>query len=283
MRRPIVRDINQRKRAVGKDVSSWPQPMVSSWLNFTPLSLEPELWLDASDISTITESSGSVSQWNDKSGKGRNLVQATGASQPTTGSATQNGLNVLSFSSSQFLRHSTAATWKFMSDGTQFLVIGVHAFGTVTDPNQFCYTYYTATGSGDTGFTLLYDSRSTLLGRMNFFVYRSVTGTQAINCPSTDGLYPGNVFHCFGAIGKPSDATASERGNLFTNRNFGEKTNTQINAINNANPTVAFSIGGSSGTSQRCAEVIVLSGSNANESAFVLLRDYLNQKWRAYS
>jgi hypothetical protein len=61
-----------------------------------------ELWLDASDASTIT-SSGSpatVSQWDDKSGNGRNVTQGTAANQPTTGSTTQNGLNVLVFDGS---------------------------------------------------------------------------------------------------------------------------------------------------------------------------------------
>lgn len=55
-----------------------------------------QLWLDAADTSTIISSGGSVSQWNDKSGKGNNVTQGTGSAQPTTG-ATQNGKNVLSF------------------------------------------------------------------------------------------------------------------------------------------------------------------------------------------
>jgi hypothetical protein len=62
--------------------------------------LSPVVWLDAADTSTITESSGSVSQWNDKSGNGYNVTQGTGLNQPTTGSATINGLNVLTFDGS---------------------------------------------------------------------------------------------------------------------------------------------------------------------------------------
>ena len=73
---------------------------VSSWLNFNPLSLRPDLWLDAADVFTITESGGDVSQWNDKSGNGYNFVQATGASQPKTGTRTQNGFNVIDFDGS---------------------------------------------------------------------------------------------------------------------------------------------------------------------------------------
>ena len=70
---------------------------------FSPASLSPALWLDASDTATITASSGSVSQWSDKSGNGRHVTQATAANQPTTGTRTQNALNVLDFDGGDFL------------------------------------------------------------------------------------------------------------------------------------------------------------------------------------
>jgi fibronectin type 3 domain-containing protein len=57
------------------------------------------LWLDASDSNTITLASGAVSQWNDKSGNGRNVAQATSTKQPAYTVAGQNGLNVVTFSS----------------------------------------------------------------------------------------------------------------------------------------------------------------------------------------
>lgn len=40
------------------------------------------LWLDAEDASTITLNGSTVSQWADKSGNGRNVVQATATAQP---------------------------------------------------------------------------------------------------------------------------------------------------------------------------------------------------------
>lgn len=88
---------------------------VSSWLNFTPASLPNlALWLDAADTATIT-SSGSpakVSQWDDKSGNGRNLVQATANQQPTTGANTINNRNVITFASHNLATTSLAiSTW----------------------------------------------------------------------------------------------------------------------------------------------------------------------------
>lgn len=41
------------------------------------------LWLDAEDAASITLNGSTVSQWNDKSGNGRNVSQATAALQPT--------------------------------------------------------------------------------------------------------------------------------------------------------------------------------------------------------
>jgi len=65
---------------------------------FTPLDI-PGLagWWDASDAATITASAGAVSQWNDKSGNGYHVTQATGTKKPTTGTRTINSLNVLDF------------------------------------------------------------------------------------------------------------------------------------------------------------------------------------------
>jgi len=42
-----------------------------------------ELWLDADDEDTITEVANLISQWDDKSGNGNDVAQATEADQPT--------------------------------------------------------------------------------------------------------------------------------------------------------------------------------------------------------
>jgi len=55
------------------------------------------LWLDAEDTSTITLNGSTVSQWNDKSGNGRDVLQGTATSQPAYGAALINGKPALSF------------------------------------------------------------------------------------------------------------------------------------------------------------------------------------------
>lgn len=66
---------------------SWkwgPRMYIPSTSTFLPTQISGcQLWLDAADISTITFSSGSnVSQWNDKSGNGFHVSQATPSNNP---------------------------------------------------------------------------------------------------------------------------------------------------------------------------------------------------------
>ena len=64
---------------------------------WTPRDISTSLWLDADDQGTITESGGSVSQWDDKSGNDNHASQNTGAEQPTTGIRSISGLNAIYF------------------------------------------------------------------------------------------------------------------------------------------------------------------------------------------
>jgi len=60
---------------------------------WTPADITTALWLDAADASTITENSGAVSQWDDKSGNDRHAVQSIAESQPTYVTSSLNGKN----------------------------------------------------------------------------------------------------------------------------------------------------------------------------------------------
>jgi hypothetical protein len=86
-----------------------------------------KLWLDASDATSITASGGAVSQWNDKSGNASNFTQGTGADQPTTGSRTINGLNVIDFDGTNdyLLCPSSSGLFNYLHNstgGTTFIV-----------------------------------------------------------------------------------------------------------------------------------------------------------------
>jgi len=69
---------------------------------WTPDLIDTLGWYDPSDSSTITESGGAVSQLDDKSGNAKHLTASVG-SEPTTGTRTQNSLNVLDCSSTDHM------------------------------------------------------------------------------------------------------------------------------------------------------------------------------------
>lgn len=64
---------------------------------WTPAQITTALWLDANDASTITLNGSNVSQWNDKSGNSRNLIQPTTASQPTYSTNSLNSKATIDF------------------------------------------------------------------------------------------------------------------------------------------------------------------------------------------
>jgi len=88
-------------------------------LPFNPTQLTGlSLWLDASDVNTITEALGAVSAWNDKSGNGVDFAQASAPAQPETGVDKINSRNVLGFDgTNQFMPASTSIT-----AGTIFII-----------------------------------------------------------------------------------------------------------------------------------------------------------------
>ena len=69
---------------------------------WTPAQISTALWLDAADSSTITTVGGAVSQWNDKSGNGRNATQATASNRPVLSANELNGLPVVRFTQSSY-------------------------------------------------------------------------------------------------------------------------------------------------------------------------------------
>lgn len=89
------------------------------------------LWLDADDAATITLNGTTVSQWNDKSGNGRNVTQAVAANQPTYTATGLNGKPVLTF------------------NGTNSFMTFQTAFGTVTEFNAVVVWRTNASGVGN--------------------------------------------------------------------------------------------------------------------------------------
>lgn len=169
--------------------------ITSGW-NPSQLGADLALWLDATDADTITLNGSTVSQWDDKSGNGRNVLQATASQQPTFVSNGLNGKPTISF------------------DGTNDILLNQNAGSIgVTNISMFMVTRYVsaaledlAIGVGQTG----------SVSQIRAF-YRSTNGTTqrfatwARDTPNTSlSTDVGGAHHIFEAV-QPNSTTV----NLF--------------------------------------------------------------------
>lgn len=137
-------------------------------MSFLPTDLSGlGIWLDAADASTITESGGLVSQWDDKSGNLRH-VTATGAQRPTfsTDKLVFDGTGNYMLNSSPFLYNSVGCTVfaVFKSDGGNG--IRVYSEGNTADSDT---SYGLMNSRFDNGTNIQYpfirsDSGTSILG-----------------------------------------------------------------------------------------------------------------------
>jgi len=84
-------------------------------------------WLDATDASTISATSGEISEVRDRVGGTTKLVQATGANRPSLSVAGLNGLNAINFAADD---ESLANSPDFMSGASSSFVFVIRSTDT---------------------------------------------------------------------------------------------------------------------------------------------------------
>jgi len=226
------------------------------------------LWLDASDSATITQSDGSVSQWNNK-GTLENFVQDSGSLQPLTGSATINGLNAIQFSA-DIMGASTASDWAFLNNGeTYFFAIVLRT------PTDKFVNFATQSASAGVGAQFLLGNYYTF-----FRIFRGVGGSY-INVDLGDGAV-GTSAIIYSGLSDADSATASEKAQLRIN-DGSASTNSNNVSPSTSDPGYAFRIGlEDSDLLGDLGEVIIVSGEDATETNRQLVENYLNAKWSVF-
>lgn len=131
-RRTQAGTIPMLKHSIERDLGLFLNVVGGGW---TPASISTALWLDAADASTITLNATTVSQWNDKSGNGRNFSQATAGNQPVYSTSALNGKNVINFLSADSL---TRGTIPFNDLGNNSLYIVGNRTGRTGQYNVSC-------------------------------------------------------------------------------------------------------------------------------------------------
>ncbi len=179
--------------------------------SFTPASISGlQLWLDAADAATITQVANAVSQWNDKSGNGRNFEQTTGSRQPLTNTSTLNGRNALDFDGAgdNLVRTNTDLSTALANDCTIIIFGKQDAIGTQQtlfrkDGGEFNMQV-------DSGGATFVASHSTA------FNFSTLTAAADTN-PHTWGMYvQGSTVWAFrdGSVAPSGSATATAAGQI---------------------------------------------------------------------
>ena len=239
---------------------------------WNPSMLGPALWLDAADASTITLNGSTVSQWSDKSGNSRHVIQATAAAQPLYSANQIGGLPALSFDGGDFLR--TALSFSL---GLQFSAFGVvkPEAGTGWDNSGYRYVF-----SHDTA-TSVTQGAAFIIGSTSLFDW-----TARDSLAFGDGYNSGRMPRAIGPVPTGTDARVfslslgnieslvAVSGTLTSTRVSG--TGTRTNLI--APLTLGANASGSQWLTGEIAEFLVVSNT-VSLSNRQKLEGYLAHKW----
>jgi len=99
-----------------------PYQLAAPW---SPAEITTELWLDAADASTLTKSGGLVSQWDDKSGNGRNASQTDSTLRPAYLPTGFNGKPTIETDGGDVLDLGTTSLGRNV-DGITAAIVGIH-------------------------------------------------------------------------------------------------------------------------------------------------------------
>jgi hypothetical protein len=258
-----------------------------------------QLWLDASDASTLFDATtggslvaadGGVARWEDKSGNGRHATQGTSGNRPLRKTAIQGGRDVLRFdgSDNSLSIASSTATFKFLhsADSTVFCVF---KSGTTANPGHGLYAVFgTANTTTPVVGVTLYTSDSdptTANDALYWYVSRGGLATYPVFFDG-NGYFPSNSFGLISLLSRPQDGTSANRlamrrngANLSSANSPGGSPQT----VSTANSTDDFTIGRlPDGQSEflngDIAEIIIYDTalSDANRA---LVENYLLAKW----
>lgn len=215
--------------------------------NFVPTDVGTlALWFDAADASTLTLSGSLVTQWNDKSGNGRNFSNVSGTRQPSySATGFNSSYPTLTFSGSYLTRSTTGTTSSLY---TAFFVVDATSTADQylfdVEVGRFVIAQKEATGSG----TGVYNGTT-------WYSVAAQTGIQIYSFVCTSG------------------------GGLFRNGiRFGTITTFGGLALNGANSIGSrFSVTSSFFDGKMCE--YLLYNSALNQTSCQQVEGYLAQKW----
>lgn len=267
-----------------------------------------ELWLDSSDASTFTYSSGTVvSRWTDKSANAYAFEPTTTTYAPSR-SGTQNSKSTVVFDGvDDFITcTSSASVWKFLHDGTQstvFVVFKDTDTNTASDTLAILDTTayeFASVSAGYAGYTLSTNTWYYSAGTTWYAGYDSRINSGVVQSGqtypayvSTSGSIPGanrNTWNVHSGLIDLTNATNSQKMTTYNSQgSFPNNANTSLTGYawstpGSANPQTALRIGnyrsGSAvaGFKGEIAEIIIYKRKLAVSEKTEMVT-YLKNKW----
>jgi hypothetical protein len=233
-----------------------------------PVSANIGYWLDATDALSITESSGSVSSWRDKSGNGLNFSQDTSNQRPILILDINTGKPFVRFDGVDDVLRTTNS---FFVGKTAFTIFWVFKWytGSTTDYEPIMTTTNTALTTDNGSFHYVNPSNN----GASYPLYVSNTP----NAYESGNTYVDGVTYVMDGIAGSGVYTicrnGAPEGTLAITTAPQSPANAVIQIAHQSSPTryAKFDIG----------EIIVFS-STLSEADKLSVRNYLNKKWMAY-
>lgn len=243
---------------------------------FVPTSIAGcKLWLDASDTATISLSGSAVTQWDDKSGNGYNFAQGTSANRPSSGTRTQNSLNVIDFDGTNDRLTTTAAKSAFnflhSSTSTIFLVLKQD---TVNNIKSIL----------NTGLQSFYANE------IGFFIWSNTPSTYTIGASNSTDLvseinagFNETTARYDSIKSDPANATASNRLKYSKSGGAFSGTNTYSNTVTTSNSSQNFTLANTEtvGTTPMDGWIgeVIIYDSILSDPDITSVQSYLAAKW----
>jgi hypothetical protein len=190
-----------------------------------------QLWLDASDASTLYDATtggslvaadGGVARWEDKSGNARHMTQGTAGSRPTRKTAIQNSLAVLRFDGGDSVSMpSSTATFNFLHDGDSTVFV-VFKAGTTANPETsylvMANNISASSIDGKTGFYLRWDDRTSANADLTDSLVHVVSNNGSARfVGNAKNGFPANTFALATVRGDIANATTASRSQIRRN------------------------------------------------------------------
>jgi hypothetical protein len=276
---------------VATAANTWERAALSTWSPFTPTSITGlQLWLDADDAGSLYDDTtggslvaadGAVARWQDKSGNARHATQSTSGNRPLRKAAVQGGRDVLRFdgSNDSLSIPSSTETFKFLhsADSTVFVVL------TRSTTDNSAIIDNCDDGSTAVGFSLRFLDGSGTSDVLVHRIRRGVSATSALSNVSANG-FMSSGWSMLSSVGRPGNATASNRSSMRRNSGTAVTNNTDTNAVSTSNAANDLSIGRfvtspSANTHGGDIAEIIIYNAALSDTDRAAVESYLMNKW----